>query len=219
MHNTFAETRGHHNLGTRTVLRLLFLGTLCLLLTGFSSCGGFFVDPVLNSVTVSPSSPSVSIGKTVQLTAVGHYDDGTTSTLHSVSWSSSDADVASVSSSGLVTGVSAGTATITAGRADKSGTTTVMVTLQNVESITVGPTTSSIRAGDIQPFTATAVLNDGTSIDATNAVTWKSSDTTTAKIASNGVAVGEPVSSTKTTLITATSGSITSKGAVLTVSP
>ncbi len=192
---------------------------LCVLVTMLCSCGDFWVDPTLTSVAINPSAASIQIGKTVQLTAVGGYDDGTSKKLTSVTWSSSDSSVASVSSSGLLEGVSAGTATITASELDKSGTTIAMITLSNVESIVVAPSTASIRGGEIQAFSATAILNDGTSLDATDAVTWKSSNMDVAKIASTGMAIGNTVSSTQTTTITATSGNHVSNKVLLTVSP
>jgi len=193
---------------------------LCVMATMLCSCGDFWVDPKLTSVAINPATASVEVSKTVQLTAVGGYDDGTSKKLtSSVTWSSSDSSVASVSNSGLLKGMSAGTATITASDLDKTGTTTVMITLTGVESIVVAPSSASIRSGETQAFTATAILNDGTSVDATDAVTWKSSDQDVAKIASTGVAIGNTVSTTQTCTITATSGNIVSNKITLTVSP
>lgn len=60
------------------------------------------------SVTVSPSRSSVNVGSTKKLTATPVPSNA------SVSWSSSDTDKATVSDSGVVTGVAAGTVTITA---------------------------------------------------------------------------------------------------------
>jgi uncharacterized protein YjdB len=201
-------------------LRILAAVTLCVMVVVLGSCGDFWVDPKLTSVAISPSSSSVEVGKTMQLTAVGGYDDGTSKKLTSdVSWSSSDSTVATVSSSGLLQGINPGTATITASHLDKSGTTTALITLINVESIVVAPSTSSIRSGETQAFTATAILKDGTSVDATEAVTWNSSNQDVAKIASTGVAIGNTVSSVQTTTITATSGSTVSNQVTLTVTP
>src|SRR5579884_4048444 len=198
----------------------IVLGILIFVLTTMlCSCGDFWVDPKLTSVAINPATASAQVGKTLQLTAVGGYDDGTSKRLTSVTWSSSDSSVASVSSSGLVEGVSAGTATITASDLDKSGTTTVMITLSGVESIVVSPSSASIRSGETQAFVATAILNDGTSVNATEAVTWNSSNQDVAKIASTGVSFGNTVSSTQTTTITATSGNIVSNNVTLTVSP
>jgi len=204
----------------RTATYCVGLGLcICAMVTLFPSCADFWVDPKLTSVAVSPASASVAVGKTAQLSAVGGYDDGTSKKLNSVSWSSSDSSVATVSTGGLLVGVSGGTATITATELDQSGTASAMVTLTNVESIVVEPSSASIRAGETQAFTATAILNDGTSVDATTAVTWRSSDTNVAKIGSTGMAIGNSVSTTQSTMISATSGNIVSNNVVLTVSP
>jgi len=194
----------------------MLLGVLATILC---SCGDFWVDPKLTSVAINPAAASAEVGKTVQLTAVGGYDDGTSKKLTSVTWSSSDSSVASVSSSGLLQGVAPGNATITASELDTSGTTTVMITLSGVESIVVAPSSASIRGGETQAFNATAILNDGTSVDATDAVTWNSSDQNVAKIGSNGTAIGNSVSSTQTTTITASSGNTVSNKVMLSVSP
>lgn len=209
--------RERHRPGT--TCHVIPCALLCVVTLLLCSCGDFWVDAKLTSVAINPATASVEISKTVQLTAVGGYDDGTSKKLTSVSWTSSDSSVASVSTSGLLQGVGAGTATITASYLDKTGTTTVMTTLRGVESIVVAPSSASIRAGETQAFNATAILNDGTSVDATDAVTWNSSNQDVAKIGSNGKAIGNSVSSTQTTNITATSGDIVSNRVTLTVSP
>ena len=67
------------------------------------------------SITVSLASATVMVGDTQQLTATLNISDGTSHDITaSVTWSTSDEAVATVDSSGLVTTVGAGTATITA---------------------------------------------------------------------------------------------------------
>ena len=89
-------------------------------------CRGFFVNPVLQSVTVGPSNLNLQQGTTQQMTATGNFDDGSTKTLTSgVVWSSSDATIAPVSAAGVVNGAAAGTATITAEDGTVSGQATV----------------------------------------------------------------------------------------------
>ena len=80
------------------------------------------------SVTVSPSSASVPVGQTVQLTATPKDAGGVPLTGRVVTWSSSDSTLARVSATGLVTGRAAGTATITATSEGKSGTSAITVT-------------------------------------------------------------------------------------------
>src|SRR5213078_565045 len=87
------------------------------------------VDPAaVGSVTVSPAASSVQGGATVQLGDVTKDSAGNLLTGRTVSWMISNAAVATVSASGLVTGVAAGSATITATSEGKSGTSTITVT-------------------------------------------------------------------------------------------
>ena len=185
-----------------------------------SSCNGFFVDPALSSIAVTPSTPSITIGNTQQMTATGTYEDGSTQTVTTkVSWTTSDSTVATVGSTGLVTGVSTGTASITATSGSISGATTVTVTVANLASLSISPTSASISSGQTQAFYATGHLKDGSIVDITDAVTWSSSNTSAAVMSSSGIATGQTVTSSQTTNITATSGSVTSNTAVLTVNP
>jgi uncharacterized protein YjdB len=149
------------------------------------------------------------------MTATGTYDDGKTKNITgSVSWSSDDDSEATVSDGGLVTGVAAGTVSVTATSGTISGSTSVTVTLANLRSIAVTPTSASITSDQTQQFTAIGTLDDGTTVDITDAVTWKSSNKSVATIDSSGLATAQ---GTGTTNITAVSGSITSNTAVLTV--
>jgi uncharacterized protein YjdB len=80
------------------------------------------------SVTVSPASGTLTAGGTYQLAATPRDSLGNALSGRAVSWSSSAPAVATVSGSGLVTGVAAGGATITATSEGKSGTAAVTVT-------------------------------------------------------------------------------------------
>ncbi len=69
----------------------------------------------LESITLSPTTTTLSVGGTQQFTATGTYSDGNTRSITStVTWSSNQTGVATVISSGLVTGVGAGSTIITA---------------------------------------------------------------------------------------------------------
>jgi uncharacterized protein YjdB len=81
------------------------------------------------TVTVSPATANVASGAQLQLTAVLRDANGQTLSGRTLSWSSSGATVASVNAtSGMVQGVSAGSATITATSEGKTGTAAVTVT-------------------------------------------------------------------------------------------
>ena len=91
------------------------------------------------SVEVSPSVDELTaLGQTVQLTAEAFDENGYAVAGAEFSWESSDAAVATVDAGGLVTGVAAGMATITASAGEASGSAVVTVT-QSVASVEVSP--------------------------------------------------------------------------------
>ena len=92
----------------------------------------------VGSVTVSPSTANVSVGGAVQLAATLRDSAGYVLGGRPVTWSSDNASVATVSASGLVTGLSAGAATVTATSEGKSGTAAVTVTAPPPPDGTVG---------------------------------------------------------------------------------
>lgn len=83
---------------------------------------------VLNVIMFEPQNPSVAKGSTVQLAGVGIYSDGSMRPISNVTWASSATNIASISATGLVTGVAAGQTTITATVNGNSAKTTVTVT-------------------------------------------------------------------------------------------
>jgi len=96
---------------------------------GLTGSGQVTVQPIpVASVAVSPAAPSVSVGSTVQLTATPKDSLGRTLTGRAITWSSNKTTVATVNGSGLVKGIAAGSATITAASEGRSGGATVTVT-------------------------------------------------------------------------------------------
>jgi hypothetical protein len=173
------------------------IATLLLFALGLG-CSGFFVDPVLTSIAVGPTA-TINQGATVQESAVGTYNDGSTKTLGSgVQWSSSDASFASVTNSGLVTGVAPGAATITAAFQTTSGTSSITVSLGNVTALKILPAgnTNITASGGTATFTAMATVSgDSTPVDVSDAgTTWTLSDTTDFQITQ-----GDPVTITTLT--------------------
>jgi hypothetical protein len=80
------------------------------------------------SVAVSPAAPGVEVGKTVQLTAATADAAGSPLSGRAVAWSSASPGIATVSASGVVTGVAPGSASITATSEGRRGSATVTVT-------------------------------------------------------------------------------------------
>lgn len=81
----------------------------------------------LSSIYVNPGTYTVNPGSTGNVTVTGNFSDGSNlDVTNSVTWSSSDAAVATANQ-GVVTGVSVGTATLTASYLGRSNTLAVTV--------------------------------------------------------------------------------------------
>lgn len=142
--------------------------------------------PSTVTLTVAPSAPTIQVGQTVQLVGVVNGSTNTT-----VNYQSATPGVASVSNSGLVTGVSAGQAVITAtAAADPNVRQLITVTVTAVPpgppvAITITPTTASVGIGRTVQFVGTVTGSTNT------AVTYTSGTPGVATIDANtGVATG-----------------------------
>jgi uncharacterized protein YjdB len=130
----------------------------------------------VGSVTVTPSSPTVNVGATLQLTATTKDLDSNVLTGRTVTWMSSNTGIATVSASGLVTGVAAGgPVTITATSEGLNGTAQVTVTLVPVASVTVSPPSSTIKFGATVQLSATT-KDASNNVLTGRLITWASSD-------------------------------------------
>ena len=160
---------------------------------------------VLVSIAVTAPSATVDIGATVALVATGTYDDGSKKNISSsVNWTYSDATIATVSSTGTVTGVKAGTVTITATSGAKSGSVSLTVTTPiTLSSVAVTASTSTVPIGGKVQLTANEVYSDGSKKDVTKTATWTSGTATVATVDANGQVTAVKVG---TVVITATSG-------------
>ena len=96
---------------------------------------GITVTQLVTNLTVSPTSVTLEEGKTQQLTASIAPDNASNKT---VSWSSNNTNIATVSSTGLVTAKTAGTVTITVKTNDGSG-------VSGTCNVTVNPTLPTIE--------------------------------------------------------------------------
>jgi len=144
------------------------------------------------SVTVSPPSASIATGATVQLTATTKDAGGNVLTGRAISWGGSNTTVASVSASGLITGVTAGAVTITATSEGQSGTATVTVVASvpvPVASVTVSPALASIATGATVQLAATT-RDAGGNVLTGRVISWGSSNTTVATVSGSGLVTG-----------------------------
>src|SRR5213078_3951963 len=127
------------------------------------------------TVDVTPPSASVQAGQTVQLTGTPKDANGAPLSGRTVTWSTSNTSVATVSNSGLVSGVTPGSATITATSEGKSGTSSITVTNVPVATVDVSPPSASVQAGQTVQLTATPRDAGGNPLSG-RTVTWSSSN-------------------------------------------
>src|SRR6266567_2050805 len=185
---------------------LAALATLALAI----SCRGFFVKPTLSSLAVGPAAPTIDTGttdNTVQMFAVGTFNDGSTGNT-AVSWSISPSDnsIATISTAGLVTSVSTGSATVTATSNQNpsiTGTQTVTVNLANVTALTLDMTTYTVAANNTTDATASAQTSGG-KVDVSATATWATGNTSTATVVGGTDPVVITGIATGTTTVTAT---------------
>jgi len=170
------------------------------------------------SITVLPGSASETfVGETTQFTATGNLTGtgGTQDVTTQVTWLSSNAQVATVNSSGLVTaGANSGTTTIIAEYGGLTANATVNVTISGtgtttgVPSLTVTPgSASETFTGETTQFLATGNLTgNGGLQNLTSQVTWYSSNAQVATITPAGLASAVGAGTTTIIAIAPTGG-------------
>lgn len=145
-----------------------------------ASCTVSVTTPT-SGVTISPTTTTIIKGKTQLLTATVAP---ATASDKSLTWTSSNTGVATVNSSGLVTGVGVGSATITATTANGGHKATCAVTVRvPVSGISVSPTTTTLIKGRTQQLAATVSPADATNKN----YTWSSTNTAVASVSESGL--------------------------------
>jgi hypothetical protein len=205
----------------RLIGALAALATLALAV----SCRGFFVNPTLTALAVGPVSPTIytgNISNTVQMFAVGTFNDGSTGSTP-VTWSisgtgTSGSVVATVTSGGLVTAQSTGSGTITASSnvlPSITGTQPLTVAVACTSAPIITPTSASLTM-NAPSFPFTASCNGGQ--DITSTATWVSSNTTIATVSAGLVTAVATSGADGTITITASANGFTSAAATVNVS-
>lgn len=153
------------------------------------------------TIAVTPGSDNVVVSQTLQLTAVAKDAQGGTLSGRPVSWSSSDATKATVSSTGLVTGVAPGNVTVTASAEGKSGTSSITVAPKPVGAVIVSPAQVSVEAGQTRQLAA-QVTDDQGNVLTGRPVAFASDNAAVATVSAEGLVTGVAIGAAK---ITATS--------------
>lgn len=189
------------------MLKRISLGAVALAglaMAIFTGCSATRVD----SIQISPASQSLAVGQTVQFKAtgvVGHgqHPSSSEDVTTMVTWTSSSPAIASVNSTGLATGVSAGTATITASMNGFPGVVSATATLTvtgngtggnpvpSLVSISILPGSQSVATpGSTGQFLAIGTTSTGSTENVTANASWGSSSSSVATINGSGLATG-----------------------------
>ncbi|MDR1131341.1 MAG: Ig-like domain-containing protein [Oscillospiraceae bacterium] len=167
------------------------------------TCRVTVTQPV-TGVDLTPSTLKVAAGVSSALTATVKPADATDK---SVIWTSSNPGVAEVSADGVVTGIKAGTATITATTVDgaKKDTCSVTVT-QPVLGVSLDAATITLAKGKTQKLIAAVSPADATD----KSLTWSSNNKTVATVSSTGT-VTALKAGTATVTVTTKDGAFTAE--------
>lgn len=144
------------------------------------------VEPVYpTSISLEAGSSSIAIGGTTSVEVSYSPID---TNVKSVTFSSNATSVATVSNEGIITGVAAGNARITAtAEAANGGSVSayvdITVTAIAVTSVSVSPASASIVVGGTQQLTATVSPSNATNKN----VTWESDTTSVATVSNAGL--------------------------------
>ena len=152
----------------------------------------------VTGVLIAPTEVSINIGATYQLYTVVSPSEASDK---SVSWSSSNTDVATVDENGLVTAKAAGNAVITVKTTDGEFTAVSNITVKSgdVTGVAVTPTSATINAGETYQLNVAVTPSDASD----KSVSWSSGNTDVATVDENGLvtakAAGNAVITVRTT--------------------
>jgi trimeric autotransporter adhesin len=179
------------------------------------------------TVEITPSSSDLTLGQTRQLSAIAKDARGTVLTGRAAAWSSGAPSVVTISSTGVVTAVGAGSAIVFATVEGRTASATVNVRQVAVTSVTVAPSSSSLAVGGAVQLVPTVLA--GTTVLTNRVVGWTSSSDAIAVVSSTGrvtglkagvvtiTATSEGVSGTATIIVGITSVVITPNPTSVTV--
>lgn len=152
----------------------------------------------VSSIRINADKKAVYTGSTLGLSITVNPSDAKDKT---ITWSSSDNNIATVSSDGIVTGVNPGSVTITA-RSNNGKESVIKISVldsgDEISSIRINTNGTSLKIGDSLTLVATILP----SYAKNKSVTWTSSDSSVVSVNSSGVITANKLG---TAIITATS--------------
>nr|WP_238480802.1 Ig-like domain-containing protein [Desulforadius tongensis] len=152
----------------------------------------------LQSITVTPNPVVIDEGNTAALSVLANYSDGSTKDItDEAEYTSDNSAIATVNTSGLVTGITPGTTTVTVSY--NSITSNINITVNEayappvLENITVSPAVVNILTGKTQSLAVTAYYSDGSTKDVTGSASYQVANASIATVVGStvqGVSIG-----------------------------
>lgn len=158
-------------------------------LTLLAACGGGDstapAAPVVASVEVRPAQQSLFVGDALAYTARVLDTRGTEIQGRAVTWSSTDAGIATVSTTGMVTALAAGQVQLRATVDGKVGSGSLAVSIAPVATATITPANPTLTEGEVADLAVVARDAAGRVLEG-RTTTWQSSATSVAPVSATG---------------------------------
>jgi hypothetical protein len=145
------------------------------------------------TLLMSPDSTSLARGASVQLTALVVDENNNSLPASQVTWGTSDATRATVSSTGLVQGIRNGRVIITANSGNRSTIGIVQVVRPKASSVVVLPLKDTLAVGMVRGYVAKALDANNRVIPDATEFQWSTSATAVAAVSASGVATAQAV--------------------------
>ena len=174
--------------------------------------------PVARVVLTLPKAAQV--GRSTSVAADLRNSSGTalSSTSRTFGWHSSNESIATISATGVITGITYGTTIVTCVVENKVGTLVVNVTEAGIDYIVVSPDSSDLKVGATRQYTATAFDVDSVALSvaalAGRPFSWSTANTATARVSDTGLVLGI---ATGTTMVSASIGAVSDNAKVVIV--
>ena len=185
---------------------------LCAGLLWAPACGDGHSTPRLIILAVSPGAAQVPLGTQGQFRAAGKFDDGQMQDLTaSVSWDTSAGNIATISSSGVLTTIALGQAFVRAKYGSAAAYANLTVSSPILLSLSVSPSSGVIPLGGGLQLSAMGRFSDQTVKDITQSVNWASSNPGVAPVSPAGLVNAKALG---TASVSATQGSANSSASL-----
>ncbi len=143
------------------------------------------------SLVLEPAHQDVAVGGVVQVNAFAIYTFGPrVDVTTQVTWTTTDTTLATINTSGQISGLAEGTVGIHAKLGSLTASATVDVRARKLVAIQVTPALATVAIGGTQAYVATGNYDDGTTNDLTATAQWVSTDPAAVSVDATGLAKG-----------------------------